>query len=373
MAFIQYLARIQIDYGARALIGSELARLGVSNPLVISDQGVASAGVLDNALGHTPGAEAWARFTEVPPNPTITAAAAARAAFLGGGCDGFVAIGGGSVIDCAKGAALLLTQDLPIADLLARRGGIDRITPITPIVAVPTISGTGTEIGRGAGLTLDDGEKGVFLSPHLIPRVAICDPDLTLKVPARLKAGSGIDALGHAIEAYLSPAYNPPADAVALDAIARLVRWLPRAVEDAEDREARFELMMGTIEASMSMWKGLGAAHALSMPFDDLGLHHGTVVGVLMPEALRFVLPSVPAERRARLGGALGCAADEIPATLATLNRRIGLPKSLSAMGVEEASLAHAGAVAAETPFNQTAARSGSADDYAAIARAALL
>jgi 4-hydroxybutyrate dehydrogenase len=211
----------------------------------------------------------------------------------------------------------------------------------------------------------------VFLSPHLIPRVAICDPDLTATAPTRLKAGTGIDALGHAIEAYLSPAFNPPAEAVALDAIERLVRWLPRAVATAEDRDARFELMMGTLEAAMSMWKGLGAAHALSMPFDDLGLHHGTLVGVLLPEALRFVLPSVPALKQQRLAHALGCDAATIPERLAALNSQIGLPPGLRAMGVAERSLARAGAIAAETPFNQTAARRGSAEDYLAIARAA--
>jgi 4-hydroxybutyrate dehydrogenase len=211
MAFIQYIGRIQIDFGARALIANELNRLGVLRPLVVSDRGVAAAGVLDLALSETDAASAWPRFVDVPANPTQSAAEAALAAYHESGCDGFLAIGGGSAIDCAKGAALVLTHNVPLFDLLARRGGIDRIGPIAPIVAVPTISGTGTEIGRGAGLTLGDGEKGVFLSPHLVPRVAICDPDLTKSAPAHLKAGSGIDALAHAIEAYLSPALNPPA------------------------------------------------------------------------------------------------------------------------------------------------------------------
>lgn len=371
MAFIQYLGRIQIDFGARKLIGAELARLGVTRPLIVSDSGVAAAGVLDLALAAMTEAIAWPRFIDVPANPTEAAANAALAAFRNGRCDGIVAVGGGSVIDCAKGAALINTHDVPLVDLLARRGGFDRIGPITPIVAVSTISGTGTEIGRGAGLTLADGEKGVFLSPHLIPRVAICDPDLTASAPARLKAGTGIDALGHAVESYLSPAVNPPADAIALDAIERLVRWLPSAVTDAANSEARFELMMGTLEAAMSMWKGLGAAHALSMPFDDLGLHHGTLVGILMPETLRFTLPSVPTAKRQRLARALGCSETDIPASFAAINCNIGLPPDLAAMGVPEDALTRAGAIAAATPFNQTAARSGSAADYTAIARAA--
>lgn len=371
MALIQYIGRIQIDFGARQLIGAELARLGVSRPLVVSDGGVAGAGVLDLALSETVDSGSWPRFVDVQSNPTEAAAKAAAEMFKSNDCDSFVAVGGGSVIDCAKGAALLLSHDLPLSELLARKGGMERIQPIIPIIAVPTISGTGTEIGRGAGITLADGEKGVFLSVNLIPKVAICDPDLTRNAPARLKAGSGIDALGHAIEAYLSPAFNPPADAIALDAIARLVRWLPTAIADADNAEARMELMMGTIEASMSMWKGLGVAHALSMPFDDLGLHHGTLVGVLMPEALRFVLPSVSDERRANLARALGCGAAEIPEALDRLNREIGLPSGLGAMGVSTESLSHAGKVAAGTPFNHSAARSGTAEEYEAMARAA--
>ncbi|KRB82309.1 hypothetical protein ASE00_09510 [Sphingomonas sp. Root710] len=371
MALIQYFARIQIESGSRKLIDAEAGRLGLKRPMVVTDHGVAGAGVLDLVLSATAQGADWPQFRDVPPNPTVAASEALLALYREQNCDGFLAVGGGSVIDCAKGAALMLTHDVPITELLARRGGLDRIGPIAPIIAVPTISGTGTEIGRGAGLTLADGEKGVFLSHHLIPRVAICDPDLTKSAPARLKAGSGIDALGHAIEAYLSPAFNPPADAIALDAIARLVDCLPRAVLDAEDGEARFELMMGTLEAAMSMWKGLGAAHALSMPFDDLGLHHGTLVGVLMPEALRFVLPAVSDERRTRLAAALRCDGDAIPATLADLNRRIGLPAGLAAMGVPEDSLERAGVVAAATPFNHSAARAGSAEDYTAMARAA--
>lgn len=371
MALIQYIGRIQIDFGARQLLGAELARLGVSRPLVVSDHGVVGAGVLDLALSGSAEAGAWPRFVEVPSNPTEVAASNAARMFRDNDCDGFVAVGGGSVIDCAKGAALLLSHDLPLADLLARNGGMDRIGPITPIIAIPTISGTGTEIGRGAGITLADGEKGVFLSVNLIPKVAICDPDLTKGAPRHLKAGSGIDALGHAIEAYLSPAFNPPADAIALDAISRLVRCLPAAVANADDRDARMELMTGTIEASMSMWKGLGIAHALSMPFDDLGLHHGTLVGVIMPEALRFVLPAVSDERRANLARALECGSDEIPAAMARLNREIGLPAGLGAMGVPLDSLGHAGAVAAGTPFNHFAARSGTAADFEAMALAA--
>jgi len=371
MALIQYLGRIQIETGARRLIGPELARLGVRRPLVVSDHGVSGAGVLDLALAETSGSMSWPRFLDAPSNPTVASAQAALEVYRREDCDGFLAVGGGSVIDCAKGAAMLLTHAEPIQSLLARHGGIDKIGPIAPVMAVSTISGTGTEIGRGAGLTLADGEKGVFLSPHLIPRVAICDPDLTRSAPARLKMGAGIDALGHAIEAYLSPAYNPPADAIALDAVRRLVIHLPRALADPEDGDARLELMMGTLEAAMSMWKGLGAAHALSMPFDDFGLHHGTLVGVLMPEALRFVLPAVCEERQRKLAEALGCTADTIPGRLDDLNSAIGLPTGLAAMGVPEDSLERAGIVAAATPFNHTSARSGSAEDYTAMARAA--
>lgn len=368
MALIQYLARIQFAHGARAELPAELNGLGIRRPFVMTDAGLVKAGVLAQALEALPASRVAENFDAVPPNPTEACVMAALAAYRAADCDGIIAVGGGSVIDAAKAVALLATHPGPLGDY--RIGGARSIGPaIAPVVSVPTTAGTGSEIGRGIGITLEDGgAKAVFISVYLIPRVAICDPDLTASLPQVLAAGTGIDALSHCVEAFLSPAVNPPADAVALDGIARLARHLPDAVQ-SNGAEARWNTMMGAIEGGMAMWKGLGAAHALSMPLDELGLHHGTAVGVLLSHAVRFVAPAVPAERLARLSAALGDADADAADAIERLVRRIGLPAGLGAMGVPADSLLGFAEEAARTPFNTTSARPDGADGYLALAR----
>lgn len=369
MALIQYMARIQFAHGARTELPAELDGLGVARPLVMTDEGLVAAGVLAQALEALPPGRVAATFDAVPSNPTEASVLAALAIYRAADCDGIVAVGGGSVIDAAKAVALLAMHPGPLGGY--RVGGGQRIGPVAPVVSVPTTAGTGSEIGRGMGITLDEaGIKAVFISPHLIPRAAICDPDLTASLPRMLAAGTGIDALSHCIEAFLSPAVNPPADAVALDGIARLARHLPDAVTE-RGAKARWNTMMGAIEGAMAMWKGLGASHALSMPLDALNLHHGTVVGVLLPHAVRFVAPAVPAERMARLLAALGDADGDPADALARLAARIGLPPGLDAMGILPDSLPRFAAEAAQTPFNATSARPCGAEGYLALARAA--
>lgn len=371
MTMMQYLGRIQFDFGARRHLVEELARAGITRPLVVSDRGVDSSGVLGSALEEVHDAAAYPRFLDVPSNPTETATLGALAVYREEKCDGILAIGGGSPMDCAKGVGLLATHPGTLADYLARTGGSDQIGPIAPLVAVPTTAGTGSEVGRGAGITLSDGEKGVFLSPHLVPRAAICDPELTLALPAGLTAATGVDAFTHAFESFVSPAINPPADALALDALARLFEWLPRAARNGSDREARWQVMMGAVEATMATWKGLGGAHALSMPFDDLGLHHGTLVGLLLPHTVPFVLEAVDEARIARLVERIDSSPGRLANDLADFGTTIGLPGSLSELDVPREFLARASFVAESTPFNRTTPRAFTADEYLTMATAA--
>ena len=369
MALIQHIARIQFDFGALASLPQELEQLAIRRTLLITDPGVAACGILDRVLAVLKGLQP-AVYAEAPRHPALPAVEVALARYRDEGCDGIIALGGGAAIDLAKAVALLATHPAPLAQYSVEHGGSARITgKLSPLVSVPTTAGTGSEIGRGAGVALDaHGVKNTFISVHLVPKVAICDPELTLTLPAAVTAGTGIDALSHCLEGYLSPALNPPVDAIALDAIERIARHLPRAVANGADREARWQMMMGAIEGGMCMWKGLGPAHALSIPLDTLDLHHGTLVGVLLPHAVRFVAPSVP-DKIERLARALGVtdAADGISA----LNRQIGLPAGLAAMGVPEDALPWIAAEAAASFFNVSSARKGTADDYLALLRAA--
>lgn len=367
VGFIQYIGRIQFGYGALNLLKDELALLGVRRPLVMTDPGVVAAGILQKAIEVLDGMTAPAVFADCPREPTEAAALAALEMYRSQDCDGIIAIGGGVVIDLAKVTALLCTHPGPLADYSTARSGSGRIgKDIAPVISVPTTAGTGSEIGRGAGVALDDGGiKAIFLSVNLVPKVAICDPELTLTLPAGMTAGSGIDALGHCLEAYLSPAINPPVDAIALDGIRRIAKHLRSAVHDPGNRESRWQVMMGAVEGGMCFWKGLGAAHALSIPLDVHGLHHGTLIGMLLPSALRFARPVI-GERFEPLDDIFG---EPIEDGLEKLNADIGLPRSLSGLGVPEAALAAIAAEAAANVFNATSARRGTAEDYLQMLR----
>lgn len=361
VSFIQYISRIQFGYGAIGTLPSELGLLGASRPLLMADRGVAAAGLLgrvEAALQDGPAAQ----FLDCPRHPTEAAARAALALYRAEECDAIVALGGGAVIDLAKAVALLQTHDEPLASYSSEQGGSTRIRPdVAPVVAIPTTAGTGSEIGRGAGVALGDGGiKAVFLSVNLVPKVAICDPELTLSLPAGMTAGAGIDALGHCLEPWLSPAINPPVDAIALDGIRRLAGSLVTAVQSPTDRDARWNTMMGALEGGMCFWKGLGAAHALSIPLDAYDLHHGTLVGMLLPHAVRFARP-VAAAKLAPLDAIFGAPTED---ALADLNRRIGLPTSLHSLGVPHDALPEIAAAAAASVFNRTTIRPGQAQDY---------
>ena len=250
VALIPYVSRIQFGFGARETLMPELTLLGVKRALIITDRGVVQSGILERALEYLGKNLVAATYDGVKTNPTIANVRGALEIYRANDCDGIVVVGGGSAIDAAKAVALLAGHGGELSDYRTQPGGGSRITAAcAPLVALPTTAGTGSEITRGMGIALDNGEKVAFNSIHLIPDVAICDPELTLTLPPFLTAGTGIDAFSHCIEGFLSPAINPPADAIALDGVERLIQHLPRAVRDGSDREARWNVMMGAIEA----------------------------------------------------------------------------------------------------------------------------
>lgn len=369
ITFIQYINRIWFGNGARARLGDELARQSVRRPLLLSDHGLAASGLLDLVRSHLP--DGFVEHLDVTPNPTEDAVAAAVKTYRQHRCDGVVAVGGGSVLDCGKAIAVAVTHAEPLAAFSAETPGAVPIREIAPVIAVPTTAGTGSEVGRGAGITLRSGRKAVYLSPHLIPRAAVCDPELTHGLPPSLTAGTGIDAFSHALEAYTAAAVNPPADAVALDALERLRRHLPRAVADGSDREARWHVMMGAVEAAMTTWKGLGTAHALAMPLDRWGVHHGTAIGLLLPHTVGPAVAALDEERQHRLATALGCAPapDMISRAVADLVGSLNLPRSLAGFGVGTADLEAIADEALRTAFHHSAPVTLTRTDYLEMLR----
>ena len=336
MSTITYLTTIEFGAGARSTLPEAVAALGMTRPLLVSDHGIEAAGILEDvARGLPAGAP---RFLEVPANPTEAAVEAALAIYRAEGADGVVAVGGGSPIDLAKGVALTAAHPGPLEQYAAIYGGVARIAAsVAPVIAVPTTAGTGAEVGRAALLTLRDGRKLGFISPHLIPKRAISDPELTLGLPPALTAATGLDALSHCIETLLSPRINPPAEAIALDGAGRVWRNLERAVLHGSEIEARSEMMMAALEGGLSFQKGLGAVHALSHALGglaDLKLHHGTLNAILMPGVVRFNQGQV-GDKLDRLKAAMGLsAAADLADELDRFNRRLGIPLGLAALGV---------------------------------------
>ena len=342
MALITYLTTVRFGFGVLAELPEDLAALGMERLLIVTDRGIAAAGLLER-LYAVLGTRPRSVFDEVPSNPTEEAALRALDQYQSEGCRGLIGFGGGSPIDLAKAVALLAAHPGPLAQYAMIEGGLARITDkVAPVIAIPTTAGTGSEVGRGALINLSDGRKVGLISPHLIPKRAICDPELTVMLPPRLTAATGMDALSHCIETFLSPRFNPPADAIALDGAGRIVRHLERAVENGADREARAELMMGALEGGLTFQKGLGAVHGLSHALGSLkepSLHHGTLNAVLLPPVLRFNASHV-GDKYKRLGAAMGLGAGtDLAGFVEDLNARIGLPGSLRDMGVPASSV----------------------------------
>jgi 4-hydroxybutyrate dehydrogenase len=340
MAFIYYVTQIQFDFGAVGLLRQECERVGITRALVVTDAGVRAAGVLQKALDALDGLPV-AVFDQTPANPTEAAVRAAVSMYKARGCDGLIAVGGGSAMDCAKGVAIAATHEGPLTHYATIEGGSPRITErAASLIAVPTTSGTGSEVARGAIIIVDDHRKLGFHSWHLVPKAAICDPELTLGLPPLLTAATGMDAIAHCMETFMSAAFNPPADGIALDGLARGWAHIERATRNGSDRDARLHMMSASMQGAMAFQKGLGAVHSLSHSLGGVNprLHHGTLNAMFLPAVVRFnaSAASVQQEKRLeRMAHAMGLAcASDIPHALRDMNARLGLPSGLAALGV---------------------------------------
>ena len=337
MATITYPTLMEIDFGAIQVLGKALKRNGITRPLICTDKGVVDCGVFDMVRTVLPNEVTPTIFDGTPGNPTEKAVREALILYQENECDGIIAIGGGSSIDLGKGVALTASHKGPINDWSAMNGGKDKIGNAPPIIAIPTTAGTGSEVGGGSVLITDDGHKVVIVSPNLIPKMAICDPELTLSLPKNLTAATGMDAMAHCIEAFLTPAINPPAAAIGLDGLERVVTYLKRAVDDGNDRDARWNMMMAASEGAMAFAKGLGSVHSMSHAVganEELQAHHGTLNAIFLPTVLRFNAAHV-GDKYAQLRRAMGLTANaNISDWISKYNMSLGLPENLGAMGV---------------------------------------
>jgi len=373
MAFIHYVTQIQFEFGAIRLLGQECERVGIRRPLIVTDPGVKAAGIVQKALSALPGLTV-AVFDQTPANPTEAAVRAATDLYKTSGCDGLIAVGGGSAIDCAKGVAIAATHEGPLTSYATIEGGSPRITGrVAPLIAVPTTSGTGSEVARGAILIVDDHRKLGFHSWHLVPKAAICDPELTLGLPARLTAATGMDAIAHCMETFMSAAFNPPADGIALDGLERGWAHIERATRNGGDREARLHMMSASMQGAMAFQKGLGCVHSLSHSLGgvDPRLHHGSLNAVFLPAVVRFNAGAESMQKELRLvrmARVMGLSSgSEIPEAIKAMNLRLGLAGGLAEMGVRREQFGQIIDGALADHCHQTNPRLASRQDYEAM------
>ena len=361
---------VTFDFGAVSTLPGELAARGIDRPLMITDAGLTQHGVVDTVLSAFPDSATVTVFDGIPPNPTIAGIEAALAVYREQDCDGIVGLGGGSVLDSGKALRVAATHAMPVIDFLKDPAKIT--ADVAPYITIPTTAGTGAEITFGGGIHIEPGSHQLGIrSIHVKPDLAICDPDLTISLPPRLTAATGMDAFGHCIEGFVSSNLNPPTEAIALDGIARVVKYVERGTADGSDRDARWNLLMAAVEGGMSIYMGLGPIHTLGHIFADSDLHHGALITASAPAVMRFYAANADDalnDRLARIRAAMDIAQNaDIADAIADLNARLGLTASVREMGYHNTDVDDLSEKAMSVHFNATAPRQPTQDEFRRI------
>lgn len=380
--FFEFYLRPRVLYksGLVRELSNEVARLGVRRALIVADAGVARSGLLDavrTGLGDE--IEVVGVYSDVPANSSVRAVERGAEYARSVGADLLIAVGGGSPIDTAKCMRILISEG---GRLLDYQGYNLLERPLIPMVAIPTTSGTGSEVTPFAVILDEDAHvKMTYASPFLAPDLALLDPEMTRTLPPRLTAATGMDALTHAIEAFVSTEANPLSDAMALQAIDMISNHLRAATHTGEDMEARGQMLVASCIAGMAFTSGfLGIVHAVAHSVGGaFEVHHGTANAILLPHGMRFNTP-VAAHRLARVARALGVNVggrseedvieDGIAAVVALAND-CGLPLRLRDVGVTEEALPGIAEVALTDAAIYTNPRQPTAEDVLGILQAA--
>lgn len=293
-----YPTSIRFGAGRIKELSDSCKSVGMKNPLLITDPGLAALPMVNNAIArNNANGLPTGLFSNVKPNPVSKNVDDGVKAYLAGGHDGVIAWGGGSGVDAAKAVALMVGQTGPIWDFEDVGDNWTRVNAdgVAPIVAVPTTSGTGSEVGRASVIANEETHtKKVIFHPTMLPQVVICDPELVTGLPPALTAYTGMDALVHCFEAYCAPGYHPMAEGIALEGMRLVQQWLPAAVKDGSDIEARTHMMSAAAMGATAFQKGLGAVHSLSHPVGSIyDTHHGLTNAVFMPYVMNFNRPAI--------------------------------------------------------------------------------
>jgi len=356
--------KILFGPGVISSLSEQLAAMGVSKPLLVSDTGLARTLVFERVRSLIPHCMV---FTAVDPNPTEKNVLDGAEFYVQHDCDGIVGLGGGSPIDAAKAIRLKINHPLPLADYDDLIDGWKQITTdLPPFIAVPTTAGTGSEVGRSTVITLAaTNRKTVIFSPHLIPSPAIVDPELTLDLPPHVTAGTGMDAFTHNVEAYLSKGFHPICDSIALGGAKLANDNLPRVIANPHDVDARGNMLISSMMGAIAFQKGLGVTHSLAHPLSsEFAVHHGTANAVLLPFVLEFNRP-VSASRLDDLRRHLGVG--DMTDRVRELNRTCGIRPRLRDYGVPAESLPSLAEKAFEDGCHQLNPRPCTREDLLAL------
>lgn len=329
---------IRFGPGTRKEVGATLDANGVSRPLVVIDKTLLTIPVFQELVAELKEGREAAVFSDFRSNPLIDDVTKGVDAYHAHKGDSLVAIGGGVAMDVAKALALMVNHP---GSLLEYEDGIPNGRPVDQevpyLVAVPTTAGTGSEVGRSTVISTMDKVKKVFFDPKLLPQRVFADPEVTLGLPASITAATGMDALTHCVEAYLSKGFHPLCDAIALHGVTMIAKALPKAVKDGADIEARGHMLAGAMMGAIAFQKGLGVCHSLAHALSQIcETHHGLANGVILPAALRFNSDAVP-QRLADLARAAGLkeeSAESFIAWIEELKAEIGIPKTLKDINV---------------------------------------
>ena len=358
---------IHFGPGASKRVGEHLRERGFKRPIVVTDKGLAALPVLKSFVDTLGAGLNVHLFAGVHGNPTGSQAMLGRDAFRTHQADCVIGVGGGAALDVAKVVALLAVHDGDVIEYAWDHPNVRAISNELPyLVALPTTSGTGSEVGRSRVVSDDTTHiKQVIFSPKLLAKAVFADPELTLDLPPSVTAATGMDALTHNIESYLSPAFHPLCDGIALEGVRIAARALPTAVKDGRNIDARADMMMASMMGAIAFQKDLGAvhscAHALGAVCD---LHHGLANALMLEPVMRFNLDAARA-KFAELAHVVnaGGAEDFIP-WLVRLKREIGIAPNLSAVGVKANQIAALVAIAEKDICHQTNPRPVTGVDF---------
>jgi alcohol dehydrogenase len=351
-----YPTSVRFGAGRIAELADAVRSAGMQRPLLVTDPRLAAMPMVGSALAVLQaGGITGNVFADVRPNPVAANVEAGVSAFRSGAHDGVIAFGGGSALDVSKLIAFMTAQTRPIWDFedIGDHWKRAEARGIAPVVAVPTTAGTGSEVGRAAVVTNEaTHNKTVIFHPAMMPKVTICDPELTIGMPPGITAGTGMDAFAHCLEAYCGPFYHPLADGIAVEGMRLVKENLARAVRDGHDIEARAHMMSAALMGATAFQKALGAIHALSHPVGALhDTHHGMTNAVFMPYVLVFNRAAIE-DKIARLASYLGLGAsfDAFLRFVLELRESIGVPHTLGGLGVDAQNLDRIAAMAPHDP-----------------------